>query len=47
MAAGKISVEVTMKKMRSRKITSVIDDIEKVSRVWKFFFRAMISLIDN
>ena len=32
-----------MKKMSSRKITSVIDDIENVSSGWKFRFKAMMS----
>ncbi len=40
IAAGKMSVDVTIKKISRRNITSVIDDIENVSRVWKFFFRA-------
>ncbi len=42
MAAGKMSVEVTMKKMSRRNITSVIDDIENVSRLWNERLRAMI-----
>ena len=33
MAAGKIRVDVTMKKMSRRNMTSVIDDMEKVSSV--------------
>jgi hypothetical protein len=31
IAAGKISVEVTMKKISRRNITSVIDDMENVA----------------
>lgn len=43
----KMSVEVTMKKMRSRKMTSVIDDMEKVSRELNERFRATGVGIEN
>ena len=47
MAVGKINVEVTMKKINSRKITSVIDDMEKVSSDGYCFLRAMLCYLLN
>lgn len=47
MAAGNMIVDVTMKKMSRRNITSVIDDMEKVSRGWRFRLRANVQVIIN